>query len=350
MQPSHKHSVYTGLPEDVLSLSIAFNYFTEVGSFQRILESPLEKKAGVKYGPPGTKRLIYFIDDLNMPKLDAYDTAMPISLVRQHLGWGHWYDRSKLTVKEVLGTQYVAAMNPTAGSFVINPRLQRLFMTLAVDFPGQDSLMKIYGTFLQGHLKKFKPEVQDMQTKMLQAALALHDAVAGAFRKTAVNFHYEFTIRHLANVFQGLLMSTPERFNDATKVARLWLHESERVYADRLVTAADLDSYNKKACQIAKKYFSIPDIDHYYARSDPKPLIFCHFARGLGEKACPAGLGFIYMWACSRVQVPCSMWALCNCSLDALLQDYFAFAHTFRSRSMIVAIAALVNEHTWHQL
>lgn len=109
----------------------------------------MEKKAGVNYGPPGTKHLIYFVDDLNMPKLDPYETAMPISLMRQHLGWGHWYDRVKLTQKNINNTQYVACMNPTAGSFVINPRLQRLFMTLAVDFPGQDSLMKIYGTFLQ---------------------------------------------------------------------------------------------------------------------------------------------------------------------------------------------------------
>lgn len=58
-------------------------------------------------------------------------------------------DRHKLTPKNINNTQYVACMNPTAGSFIINPRLQRLFMTLAVDFPGQDSLMKIYGTFLQ---------------------------------------------------------------------------------------------------------------------------------------------------------------------------------------------------------
>ncbi len=114
-----------------------------------MLESPLEKKAGINYGPPGTKQLIYFVDDLNMPKLDLYETAMPISLVRQHLGWGHWFDRNKLTPKNINNTQYVACMNPTAGSFIINPRLQRLFMTLAVDFPGQDSLMKIYGTFLQ---------------------------------------------------------------------------------------------------------------------------------------------------------------------------------------------------------
>jgi dynein heavy chain len=58
-------------------------------------------------------------------------------------------DRHKLTPKNINNTQYVACMNPTAGSFVVNPRLQRLFMTLAVDFPGQDSLMTIYGTFLQ---------------------------------------------------------------------------------------------------------------------------------------------------------------------------------------------------------
>ena len=77
-----------------------------------------------------------------------------------------------------------------------------------------------------------------MGTKILQAALALHEKVAGTFRKTAVNFHYEFTVRHLANVFQGLLMSTPEQFNNVTKLSRLWLHESERVYADRLVSAA----------------------------------------------------------------------------------------------------------------
>lgn len=58
-------------------------------------------------------------------------------------------DRAKLTPKNINNTQYVACMNPTAGSFIVNPRLQRLFMTLAVDFPGQDSLMTIYGTFLQ---------------------------------------------------------------------------------------------------------------------------------------------------------------------------------------------------------
>ena len=137
----------------------------------------------------------------------------------------------------------------------------------------------------QGHLKKFSESIQDMGTKILQAALALHDRVSQTFRKTAINFHYEFTVRHLANVFQGLLMSTPEAFNSPTKWGKLWLHESERVYADRLVSLYDLDAYNKAATAIAKKYFSVADIDDYYKKKDPKPLIFCHFARGLADKA-----------------------------------------------------------------
>jgi dynein heavy chain len=139
---------------------------------------------------------------MNMPKLDPYETAMPISLIRQHLGWGHWYDRAKLTQKNINNTQYLACMNPTAGAFLINPRLQRLFMTLAVEFPGQDSLMKIYGTFLSGHLSQFSEECQELGTKIIQGSLANHDKVVSTFRKTAVNFHYEFTVRHLANVFQ----------------------------------------------------------------------------------------------------------------------------------------------------
>ena len=272
------------LPEGNMSLNINFNYFTDVISFQKILESQLEKKAGVNYGPPGNNKLIYFVDDLNMPKLDAYDTAMPISHIRQHLGWGHWFDRAKLSPKVIHNTQYVACMNPTAGAFVINPRLQRLFMTLAVDMPAQDSLMKIYGTFLNGHLKHFSADCQELGMKLIQASLANHEKVVQSFRKTAVNFHYEFTVRHLTNVFQGLLFSTPDNFNNVAKLSKLWLHESERVYADRLVSQKDLETYNRNVVQIANKFFKIPGIDDFYAREKAKPLIFCHFAGGVEEK------------------------------------------------------------------
>lgn len=95
----------SSLDDSFTNLTINFNYFTDVVNFQKLMESKLEKKAGINYGPPGNKSLIYFVDDLNMPMLDKYETAMPISLIRQHLGWGHWYDRQKLTLKNIKGTQ-----------------------------------------------------------------------------------------------------------------------------------------------------------------------------------------------------------------------------------------------------
>lgn len=41
-----------------------------------MLESGLEKKAGINYAPPANRQLIYFVDDLNLPRLDPYETAM----------------------------------------------------------------------------------------------------------------------------------------------------------------------------------------------------------------------------------------------------------------------------------
>jgi hypothetical protein len=29
----------------------------------------------------------------------------------------------------------------------------------------------------------------------------------------------------------------------------------------------------------------VPDVDDFYKKKDPKPLIFCHFARGLADRA-----------------------------------------------------------------
>ncbi|KAL0596809.1 Dynein heavy chain 9, axonemal [Plecturocebus cupreus] len=62
----------------------------KLASLGAVLEKPLEKKAGRNYGPPGNKKLIYFIDDMNMPEVDAYGTVQPHTIIRQHLDYGHW--------------------------------------------------------------------------------------------------------------------------------------------------------------------------------------------------------------------------------------------------------------------
>jgi len=61
---------------------INFNYYTDANFLQNYLEQCLEKKAGRQFGPPGKVKLIVFVDDLNMPQLDIYDTQSAIALLR----------------------------------------------------------------------------------------------------------------------------------------------------------------------------------------------------------------------------------------------------------------------------
>ena len=52
-----------------------------------------------------------------------------------------------------------------------------------------------------------------------------------------------------------MLMARPEQVGDPMKLAQLWLHESERVYGDRLVTLADQKRYKDFALEQATKDF-----------------------------------------------------------------------------------------------
>jgi len=55
--------------DDYMVANIPFNFYTTSEMLQHIMEQPLEKKAGRNYGPPGTKNLVYFVDDMNMPEV-----------------------------------------------------------------------------------------------------------------------------------------------------------------------------------------------------------------------------------------------------------------------------------------
>ena len=271
--------------EQHVHTSVAMNFFTSAAVLLTSLESPLQKRTGSTFGPVGGAKMVYFIDDLNLPEVDKYGTQSAIALLRQHIDYGHWYDQQKLTLKIVDDCHYVAALNPTAGSFHIDPRLQRHFSTFAIGMPSATSLLTIYETFLNGHLSSggFSPAISATSSNLIKGALALHKEVSETFRKTAANFHYEFNIRHLANVFQGLLVATSTIFTEPEKFVCLWLHESERVYGDRLVDAADLKKFKDIIQSHAKKAFVQYNVSRFYMAGGgvkADPLVFCHFADG----------------------------------------------------------------------
>ncbi|XP_047352693.1 dynein beta chain, ciliary-like [Vespa velutina] len=271
------------LPDNYNTANVPLNYYTTSEMLQKILEKYLEKKSGRSYGPSGTKLLVYFIDDMNMPEIDTYGTVQPHTLIRQYMDYGHWYDREKLILKDIINTQYVSCMNPTVGSFTINPRLQRHFAVFAVSFPHYDALVTIYSQMLEQHLtnphNKINILVQKMTEPIINAALSLHTKIVTTFLPTAIKFHYIFNLRDLSNIFQGILYSTRDTIPMPNHLVRLFVHESTRVYSDKLVNFEDKKIYEQLLIEILRK--NIPELDENIVLQ--KPIIYCHFAEGIGE-------------------------------------------------------------------
>ena len=82
-----------------MTLVINFSSRTTSMDLQRNLEASVEKRTKGVYVPVGGKRMLTFLDDLNMPALDNFSSQPPLELLRLWIDYGFWYDRQKQTLK-----------------------------------------------------------------------------------------------------------------------------------------------------------------------------------------------------------------------------------------------------------
>ena len=87
--------------ENYVPIFLNFSAQTSSNRTQEMIEGKLEKKRKNILGAPTGKRVIIFVDDLNMPKLDTYGSQPPIELLRQYQDFKGLYDREKLFWKEI---------------------------------------------------------------------------------------------------------------------------------------------------------------------------------------------------------------------------------------------------------
>lgn len=267
--------------ENMLSTHIAMNYFTDSRAFQRQIEGSVDKRSGHRFGPAGNKKLVFFVDDLNLPYVEEYGTQNALSLLRQIMSHGTFFDRNDLGFrKEIVDVRFVAAMNPYAGSFTICERVQRYFTTLACSMPSHDDLSSIFLSILDGHLQSFPAPVEALLGTLVQATISLHNRVCEKFLPSAVRFVYNWNMREYANIFQGICRSNAEAISTPLDMCRLWMHECRRVFSDRLVDETDRSRFNDIMVDVSKS-FPIEDAEKLHA----SPLIFTNFPMS-GESGC----------------------------------------------------------------
>jgi dynein heavy chain len=154
---------------------------------------------------------------------------------------GGIYDRNKdLNYKVLKDISYVAAMGKAGGGRnSTDPRFLSLFSVFNMTFPSDESVHKIYTSILSGHLQPFTEEVANLAGSITTATLDLYKKIVRDLPPTPSKFHYIFNLRDLSRIYNGLCITTAERFPDTKAFVRVWRNEALRVFHDRLINEKD---------------------------------------------------------------------------------------------------------------
>ncbi|KAL4640265.1 dynein heavy chain 6, axonemal [Arapaima gigas] len=262
---------------------INFSAQTSSARTQEIIESKLEKKRKNILGAPGNKKVVIFVDDLNMPKLDSYGSQPPIELLRQFQDFQGFYDRDKFFWKEIQDVTISAACAPPGGGRnPVTPRFIRHFSMLCLPMPSEHCLKQIFKAILSGFLMDFPLAVKQMASSIVDAAVEIYNRMSVDLLPTPAKSHYVFNLRDLSKCVQGMLQCEASTVREQNHIFRLFCHECQRVFHDRLINNEDKMYFNTMLSDMASKYFGFNLEPSYFV---DKPIIFGDFIKIGANKA-----------------------------------------------------------------
>ncbi|CAD7932621.1 unnamed protein product [Amoebophrya sp. A25] len=227
-------------PDFILSVFINFSAQTHVNQFQDLLDSKMEKRRRGVYGPAAGKKLVLFVDDLNMPQKEFYGAQPPIELIRMWMDHGGWYNRKELVFLQIIDIVWLSCMGPPGGGkTVITNRLRRHYNTLVAADLSASSIEMIFKTTLGYFLQNFEGGIPTLIDPLVKSSVKVFDMVTETLLPTPAKCHYVFNLRDTWKVFQGVCMLHPKKVTDPISVIKCWIHENFRVFADRFINHED---------------------------------------------------------------------------------------------------------------
>ncbi|KAF3767358.1 hypothetical protein M406DRAFT_89859 [Cryphonectria parasitica EP155] len=224
---------------------------------------------GVMLSPTQIGRwLVIFCDEINLPAPDKYGTQRAISFLRQlveHNGFWRTSDKAWVTLDRI---QFVGACNPPtdAGRTPMGDRFLRHAPLIMVDYPGEQSLLQIYGTFNSAILKII-PSLRGYAEPLTQSMVRFYLESQQRFTPK-IQPHYVYSPRELTRWVRGVYEAIrPLETLSVEGLIRIWAHEALRLFQDRLVEDDERKWTDDAVRRIALDFF--PTIDDQQALGGP---------------------------------------------------------------------------------
>ncbi|KAF2754571.1 cytoplasmic dynein-like protein 1 heavy chain 1 [Pseudovirgaria hyperparasitica] len=214
------------------------------------------------------KWLVIFCDEINLPAPDKYGTQRAISFLRQLVeqnGFWRTSDKTWVTLDRI---QFVGACNPPtdAGRTPMGLRFLRHAPLIMVDYPGEASLLQIYGTFNTAVLKII-PALRGYAEPLTKAMVQLYAESQKKFTPD-IQPHYVYSPRELTRWVRGVYEAIkPLETLTVEGLVRIWAHEALRLFQDRLIAEEERKWTEDSVHRVAMEHF--PTIDEPQALGGP---------------------------------------------------------------------------------
>lgn len=230
---------------------------------------------GVVLAPAQIGRwLVVFCDEINLPAPDKYGTQRVISFIRQLVESNGYFRTTDMSWVKLERIQFVGACNPPTdpGRVPLTHRFLRHAPLIMVDYPGEVSLLQIYGTYTRGLLKVI-PNLKAFSGPLTEAMVTFYLESQKRFT-TDQQAHYVYSPRELTRWCRGIYEAIkPLESLSVEGLVRVWAHEALRLFQDRLVSEEERLWTDQNIDAVAQQHFPTINFDEALAR----PILFSNW-------------------------------------------------------------------------
>lgn len=207
------------------------------------------------------KEVVFFFDEINLPKPDKYGAQPVILFLRQLIEKGGFWKSDDGKWISLESVHFIGACNPPtyAGRVTLSSQFTRHAGIAYCDYPSKKSLGHIYGTYFTT-LFKLLPNLKFYSQDFTTASLQVYYDYKENFDDKKFP-HYIVTPRELTRLIKGLLfgiLNGPR--HDLFSLIKFWAHENIRIFSDRLISDEDKTMFYSNLQDTMAKTFSFSPV------------------------------------------------------------------------------------------